>query len=179
MPQLDHVSGLNKRFGQLEQDLTKIEVGRGRLIDAVEAGSFTPQQIAAKVATLRSKEERIKNEMNQLAESVGCTPSKEDIQAVAKAAAEAFKKRRYSAAKRWQIRMKVEDDFAGMTWNDKRSLIESVFNPEFDAAVDGRRPGIYVSPIDGQIHHRRKKWGITLRGMAIGDRQCVTQMLSC
>lgn len=179
MPDSDEVNELGERFQKLQKDLDKLDAANQRLVDAVADGTFSKEQIAKKSAALVAKQTELQEEMREIAESLGCKPSKKDIQAVAKVAAAAFKKRRYSAAKKWQIRNKVGDDFAGMTWKDKRDLIESVFSRDTDTKIDGRQPGIYVAPIDGQIAHRRKKWRIMLRGLAIGDRQCVTQLLSC
>ncbi len=59
--------------------------------------------------------------------------------------------------------MREANNFEQMTWEDKRALIELVFN---GTAPDGRPMGIYVSPINGQKNHRQKQWAFIIRGFA-------------
>jgi hypothetical protein len=52
-------------------------------------------------------------------------------------------------------------DLEGMSYEDRRALVEAVFG---GTAMDGSRLGVYIESIDGEEKRRRKKYRFTIRG---------------
>ena len=106
-------------------------------------------------------------------------PSLETIVEVAQRAMEALNKRKMSPARKRAIIKGTLDDFEGMTWQDSRELVEMVFDPMKAAGMfNGKRPGVYVSPIEGQEAYKQKQWRFEVYGVAFDGNTSVTNYLS-
>ncbi len=163
-----------KKIQRLNSELAGIKKARDSILNLIEKGSLTEEQAEAKLAGLQDREELLTTELDQVLVSIENVPTPEDIKATAEEVVRRFSKPKVSARKR--LRIREANQFDKMTWEDKRGLIELVFEGTFS---DGRPMGIYIEPIEGQENHRQKKWAFTIRGIApVNGDQCVTQCVS-
>lgn len=163
-----------KKIQRLNSDLKSIKKARDSILNLIEKGSLTEEQAETKLAGLQEREELLTTELDRVLTSIENVPTPEDIKATAEEVVRRFAKPKVSARKRLKIR--EANQFDQMTWEDKRGLIELVFN---GTCPDGYPMGIYIEPIKGQENYRQKKWAFTIRGIApANDDQCVTQCAS-
>src|SRR5262249_41122870 len=93
-------------------------------------------------------------------EALKNTMTPEQIEAAAGRVHKAFK--RVNMGKLFAAKFKLNSDFAGMSWEDQRGLMEHVFGGK---TADGRRMGIYVSPAVGAWGKRQ--WHYKMLGRLV------------
>jgi hypothetical protein len=161
-------------------ELQRIDDGRRRLMDLVFEGRIEKSEADTKIDEANSRRNLVRQELDNICRELGVQPTDEGIKEAASELMKAIRQARTNAAARRADAKSVLDDFDGMTWDDARALVERLFDPtDASAMLDGRKPGAYVSPIEGQANHKRKIWAVTIRGLARGERGCVTQSTPC
>lgn len=179
MPDNERITELQENHERWMEELAKVEKARDRVIDLVADDAITKPQAKTKLETIDAKEARVRAELDQINEELGVRPSQETIAEVAQRAMEALSKRKMSPARRRAIIKGTLDDFEGMSWQDSRELIEMVFDPMKAAGqFNGKRPGVYVSPLEGQEAYKQKKWRFEVYGVAFDGSTSVTEYLS-
>tara|TARA_R110001592_G_scaffold8400_4_gene46009 strand:+ start:3478 stop:4626 length:1149 start_codon:yes stop_codon:yes gene_type:complete len=173
-PDLKRQKECLKKIQRLNSDLAGIKKARNSILNLIEKGSLTEEQAETKLAGLQDREYLITAELERVLVSIENIPNPEDIKATAEEVARRFSRPKLSARRHLKIR--EANQFDQMTWEDKRGLIELVFDGTFS---DGRPMGIYIKPIEGQENHRQKIWAFTIRGIApVNGDECVTQCVS-
>ena len=171
-PNRDKIKERLRRIQKLDSDLVGVERSRNSILTLVERDSISLEQAQKKLDEIKQRGELLIAERDQIASSLDDVPTSERIKAVARTVAKQFRGRRYGSAKRRALQREA-NQFENMTWEDKRSLVELVFEGMTD---DGRPLGVYISPLEGQIAHRSKRWAFTIRGVTPAEElQCVTQ----
>jgi DNA invertase Pin-like site-specific DNA recombinase len=176
-PNREKIKKYRKRLDRQKSELKKVRRARNMILNLIERETLTETQAEQKLNDLKHRESKLTEEMDRLAASLEKDPSPEHIQAAANKVARKFKRRFSSARLRIAMR-KADTDFAAMTGDEKRALVEHVFD---GIIVDGRPAGVYVETNAGQAARRRKRWDFTLHGhAAIDGLECVTQsVLHC
>ncbi|QDT76024.1 recombinase family protein [Lacipirellula limnantheis] len=178
MPDNERIIELQENHERWTLELAKVEKARDRVIDLVADDAITKEQAKQKLTSIDAKEARIRSELDQINEELGVRPSQETIEEVAQRAMEALNKRKLSATSRRAIIKGTLHDFDGMSWQDSRELVEMVFDPmKSEGLFSGKRPGVYVSPVEGQEDYKSKQWRFEIYGVAF-DATCVTDSTS-
>lgn len=170
-PNKDKIIECRKRIEKLKADLNGVQRSRNSILTLIERDTLTLDQAEKKLMEIQERENLLNDELEQIAASIENVPTPDHIKATAKEVVKRFANPKVSAKKR--VKMKDESNIENMTWDDKRALIELVFN---GTTIDGCPMGVYVSPIEGQENNRQKQWAFTIRGMAPANSDnCVTQ----
>ena len=173
-PNLKKVQECRQKMQRINMDLSSVNRSRNSILTLIERESLTLEQAETKLAELQEREDLLTTELDRMAASIENVPTPKQIKTTAEEVVKQFTKLKVSARRR--LKIKEANQFDQMTWEDKRGLIELVFD---GTCSDGRPMGIYIDPIDGQENYRQKKWAFTIRGIAPVDRQqCVTQCVS-
>jgi DNA invertase Pin-like site-specific DNA recombinase len=150
-----------KRLERIAQDLAKIETARDRILGFVVRGTITDRQAEKQLNELTDREHRLQEEVEQLSQQVECVPTANAIAASVQDLTKQFR-RRVSAKPRLVAR-----SFDLMTWEDKRSLAQTVFAGKLP---DGRRMGIYIDRLEGQQGKHHRKWNFRILGQLIDEQ---------
>lgn len=174
-PNLDKIREFQRRQEHIEESLAKIRAGRDKILGLIVKGAITEEQAEKQLDELRQLEAKHQEEALRLHDSLANVPNPTAIKAVSERVAASFKKYRLPNAKLVARLRHVDRSFEEMTWEDKRALAETVFS---GYTPDGRPNGVYIETIDGQSHHRHKRWLFTLHGNVVdGDRLVVPSPL--
>lgn len=160
-PDHEKIQACREQLAKLEDDLVSVQKSRSRILNLIGRDSITEDQAADQLEELNRRETVLTEKVEQLAAMLGHAPTPESIKETAEEVARRFKRPRVSA-RRWIVRRDA-NVWERMTWEDKRALIELVFD---GLSADGKPMGVYIEQIEGQTHYRQKKWAFTLRGIA-------------
>jgi DNA invertase Pin-like site-specific DNA recombinase len=151
---------------RIEAELLKVAAARDTFLRLITKGTITGAQADNELGELRQKDERLTAELARLDAGLENVPTKEQLQAVAERVAAAVSGRRRTNARLCARTSEINTDFAGMAWEEKRSLAEMVFGGK---TPDGKRMGIYIQWADGQESRRRKTWLYRVLGRLIDE----------
>ncbi|NLF73140.1 MAG: recombinase family protein [Candidatus Anammoximicrobium sp.] len=166
-PNLHKLNELRRRSDRLLEQIEKINRGRDRILKLISNELVTEEQAQSQLQEMNLREATLRDEAQQINAQLGRQPTPDAIKDLAENATEIFRKR--VDARPWA----ASRDWDGMTWDDKRALIQTVFD---GTTPDGRPCGVYIDPINGQVDHRRKRWAFELIGHPMVDGEwCVTQ----
>ena len=149
------------RLQRLDAELAKIRNGRADILKLVGDGGCTKQEAAKKLEQLKQRETNLAGEAERLQVSLENVLDAQQIKVTAEQCATLFngQKIRCGSAKLWAKTSKANDDLEGMSWDDKRALVEMVFSGK---TTEGKRMGIYIDRLDGQ-----RAWKFAIRGHLI------------
>lgn len=160
-----------KHRQRLQDELTKIEKARNRVLTLIEKDVISDGQAEEKLLALKAREEKARRELDQLMASTVGLPDAATVRQVALHVVEVCGS------------IIVEDDegneyaggnsvgsFIGMSAADKRKLIEMAFS---GVLPDGRRAGVYIRTVEGGSHNARK-FSYVLRGQLIDAAKTAT-----
>lgn len=139
IPNREQVEKARERLQEIATELLKIKPQRDKIISRMLNETLTEEQADEHLLKLKRREALLSDEQERLKEQVASIPDRDILDAVAGRVAEHFQKRQ--SAKLWAARQ-AEHDFDEMTWEDKRSLLETVFS---ESLPDGGRMGVYVT----------------------------------
>ena len=185
VPNKKKMAEFTKRKERIEAELAKKEQAENRVLDLVEKDRISQAKAEKRLDKMDAEKAALQDELDQLASVTSDLPSKGLVGQVIESVTghKLFFKtskrrgnRRYTDAKLIAKQQIANERFERMTRDDKRALVEKVFNGR---RSDGLPCGVYLKPIDGQQHHRRMQWAFKLHGLTpIDGIQCVTQPLS-
>lgn len=161
VPNLEKIKEFRERHDRLNDELAKVERSRNTILKLITREKLSEQQAEEQLDELNQRESNLSEQMHALADSLDNSPSPEQIKATADEVVRRFTK--VSTARRRAVARAAQTDFDAMTWDDKRALVEMVFNGR---TPEGRPFGIYVESIEGQKKRRRKQWAFQLIGIA-------------
>lgn len=164
------IQKLSTRYDRLIDQINKVEKGKSKILDLIVKELITESEADEKLQELKEQKAELDLQAIYINSQLGNRPTKEAIKELSAVASNVFRKR-VSA-----LPTAMKDDKEGMSWDDKRKLVEMVFN---GVGADGRPHGVYIHAIEGQQMHRRKKWRLELHGHPFIDGdECVTQYAS-
>jgi DNA invertase Pin-like site-specific DNA recombinase len=189
--------GLTKRKGKLDADLAKLQRSRDSILNLVADGALTHDQAKAKLASIKEREELLREERDLLAEQLVHLPDEQTLRRYVEriktesgftiAVRDEGGKLHSASGKCFdnyfvrdedgKVHAAKPEDVAGfldamMGKDDRRHLIDAVFSRPM---TDGKPAGIYVSPPGGaarSAHARNnsRKWVFTIKGMLEFER---------
>jgi DNA invertase Pin-like site-specific DNA recombinase len=165
VPNQAKVEAERERHGRLTLDLGKIDSQRQRVVDAIADGRLTAEQSRKKLDNLAAQETALEEELKRIAGTLANVPTAEEV----KKAAEQIKDKvhKYANKRRGDAvlaaaRDAANHDIDGMTWEERRALVQMVFGGK---TADGRRLGVYVSwPETPAAKGRPKEWNYRIEG---------------
>jgi hypothetical protein len=166
MPDQTEVSDLHGRKERLDADLRKVKEAKKRIIDSIAAGVISNEDAKAKNTELKEREDYLIEQADALSKQLESMPTAEQIQATGERLASKFH------TLDWFTTSTLNSDFAGMTYEDKRALVEMVFGGR---TADGTKMGVWVSWVDGERDRKRgKRWRYRIVGHLAFDREGLT-----
>ncbi len=129
IPDRKRIGELRERKSFLESQLSKIETGKNRLIDSIEKGLITDDEVARKMKEIRAKEASVKSEIEAIEPQLSDVPTEEEIKGKAKMIQRIL----------GQI-YRTPSRLAKMSFDEKRKLVSSFFSGKDS---QGRRMGVY------------------------------------
>lgn len=165
----DASPGFNKaivyreRAARIQAELDEVTTGRDRILKLIVKGTITEPQAEGQLRELSEREKPLADELARLLGELDNAPTPEDVRAAEEQTVAAFADH-IPSAKLWAKSAGLNDDLAGMTWEDKRKLLEMVFGGK---TSEGGRMGVYVRWLEGQRERRRKRWGYQINGHLI------------
>jgi site-specific DNA recombinase len=162
-PNLDKLNEYRERVGRLEGQLAEVEASRQRVIRLVSRGSATEEQADKELAELRDREASLKDELNRLNSQLTNAPSPEEVKRLAEQVGMRFR------TKMWAVKGTLNHDLAGMSWEDKRALVQTVFAGK---TADSKRMGVYVERLSeqGQGWKRKQTWRFRILGRVVVEQ---------
>jgi site-specific DNA recombinase len=160
-PNRAEIDRARKRLESIDMEQAKITKGRDRIIGLVAKGTITDEQADGQLKTLNEREVALAEEADRLQKQLGSTLSP----AVrSRLASHVVAKRRRAGS--WQRdTIRAAQDPEQMTWEQKRMLVEDVFGGK---TPDGRRMGIYVTPVDAHPNMKNRRWKYEICGQIDG-----------
>ena len=145
IPDLKESEALLLTVSQAEKALAKIERAKDNLLSQVEQGNLVGDDLKNRMAKLKESESRLLSALDSAKQKMQSIPTKE---AIAKKSV-------------WLMRLtkdilKSEGHLAEMSFDDKRKLLQAVFDGK-DA--DGKRLGVYISK------NKKGDWIYTIKGI--------------
>jgi len=141
VPNLDAHRQIQQRISKLDGLIQQTDQGRQRILRLVESGEVDHAETKDLLKANREKQERYQTERDELAGKVSTLPTVNQIKETARRVASRFK-RPTKAEMRVSLAAEADhDDFVAMTWDDKRELLELVFD---GTSVEGKRAAVYL-----------------------------------
>jgi DNA invertase Pin-like site-specific DNA recombinase len=162
VPDLDKVEESRQRLTGLEAELKRIEVRQDRVLDQIADGLLTKEAIERKATKLRDEERSVRGEIGQIKAALANVPTREEVEQVAQKVVRAFRLH-VDLRRQYEIQT-INADLAGMSFADKRKLIELVLCGKTPA---GERMGVYVTRGDDQHGKAHQTWTLKLVGRLV------------
>ncbi len=141
LPDIEKAKECQEGRKRVLERIAKIGKGRDKILGLITEGILTDTQAKKKLKDLNSQELAAREELEHLETFLSNRPTEEQVRAVAKSA----RRRVPKAFVQRNARINVaNEDFSAMSWEDKRALVESVFDGK---TKDGERMGVYVWPM--------------------------------
>lgn len=141
-----------KRRKWLEEELTKIDKARDRVLSLVEKDVITDDQAEKKLGEMKEREGLLRGELETLKAALQEMPDEEELKLFVERTRESVIV--YDQSGEQQPGGSGLGTLLSMTWEEKRALVEAVFG---SSTPDGKPGGVYVTPIPGARRGRRKK----------------------
>jgi len=134
-PDLEKMESLRKQKVQFENELKKVLQQKDRLIDLIADGQIPKHDVKIKFDEIKQREVLLVAEIENISHQTNNTMSKEEINITAKSLALLMKK--------WAVKgyYKTHDAYKKMTFEEKRRLLEKIFNGH---DPEGRKLGVYL-----------------------------------
>jgi DNA invertase Pin-like site-specific DNA recombinase len=156
-PNRDEIAQIRKQLERVEAEQVKIKSGRERILAFITKGTITDEQAEGQLSALNKREVALADEADRLQQRLVGTLSPADRKRLA---GHVVAKRQRAGSRRRDTTRRVQNP-EQMTWEQKRLLVEDVFG---GTTPDGRRMGIYVTPIDTDRNQKRRRWAYEIRG---------------
>jgi site-specific DNA recombinase len=164
---------LLKERRRLEGELGKVTRGRDRIVGLIVRDSLTDEQAEEQLAELKEREEALREQLERLGEQLVSVAAVGDLQAyVWRPNGEVCPVEEYRGGDGYFQLQDAEGEqlnggndlgtLLGMSWEDKRRLVEGVFGGA--PMPDGKPAGVYVRQDGKGVAHRPKNWIYTIRG---------------
>lgn len=168
-PNLEELNEHRERLKRLEGHLAQIGNARVSILKFISKGSISEADAEKQLEELKAKEDRHLAEVHRVQESIEKAPSAESIREFAKSIASHVNssskrstERRYTKAVETARLKSINRDFSSMTWDQKRSLITTIFN---GTQLDGKPMGVFVKWSEDKASNKR--WTYTINGNLI------------
>lgn len=158
-PNRERIQENRKRLERLIVDLAKLERGVDQILDMIADGRITETRATRKLDEFSTRRDTLQGQIEQLNESFANVPSKEAIELVVDRTSAAFGEPLYASPKLAARKRIANRRFDKMTWEEKRTLIETVFG---GMTTDGTRMGVRVVRVGGE-----QKWKYEIQGHLI------------
>jgi DNA invertase Pin-like site-specific DNA recombinase len=162
-PDHDEQEENRKRQVTLRADLDEVRRARARVLRHVSKGDVSEEDASGELRAVKEREDALKGQLEALERVLADAPDPEEVERAAREIGERFR-----ATKRH-----ANSDLAGMSWQDRRSLVQMVFAGRSvgDGSLGpaGERRGVYVRRVEGQRPHRRQQWNFRLVGRVAVD----------
>ena len=156
-PNKAEIDKARKRLAAIEAEQAKIKSGRERILAYIAKGIITDEQAEKRLTAIKNEETILAEESDRLQQRLAGALSPEDRKHLADQVV--VVRRRAGSDRRDVIR--AAQDPEKMTWEQKRTLVQDVFG---DKTPDGKRMGIYISPIDTEPNQKNRRWRYEIRG---------------
>jgi DNA invertase Pin-like site-specific DNA recombinase len=143
---------------RLTAEAERLAAAKQRVVRLISKGTLTEDEADAELKKLRAGEAEVRKELDALAPLLEDLPDPAEVKKLAGRVA--------GGMRRWAREFKINNDFAGMTWDERRALCQTVFGGK---TRDGRRLGVYVTWDDSgptQAHVQRP-WRYRILGRLI------------
>jgi DNA invertase Pin-like site-specific DNA recombinase len=183
MPNQDEMRENEERLARLTGELEKVKRDRNKVIDLyADQDDYTKEEASDKLDKLRERENRLREQIEQLESARSHSPNHEEVKRFSHAFSHAFgkryKKRKHSQKHRtWaNYRLIAEKDHANsvlsemtedgkvelMAWDDRLELVEMVLSGKLP---DGKRMGVYITcPEDQRRLQHNKSFRFEIKG---------------
>jgi site-specific DNA recombinase len=135
VPNLEKINTIRERIGRIDDEVANIAKGRDRLIARVVKGTVDEEEADRQLDKSKERRDRLQEERNRLAGGVEGIPEPGEIKRKSKQVSDSIN------ALIGKHAHTVNRDFLGMSYEDKRALVEMVFSGN---TPDGKRFGVYV-----------------------------------
>jgi hypothetical protein len=159
-PICDKAEQYQKQVEDMTQRLKDVENSRQFILRMVAKGTVTEEQAERQLVTLKEDENIYTREKHSAMAALETMLTPEQVKQVAEGFTSAFKKA--NSKKKWLTEFKLNGDLPGMTFDDKRALLEMVFNGR---TMDGKPMGVYVFPREGK--KTNMQWSFRIVGRLI------------
>jgi hypothetical protein len=181
IPNQGEIAELREQQARVEKLLEKVESSKKRALDSYVEELISKAEFKSKRAELDEQEPKHRDKLRKIASQLENVPDKGYVENVSKELVEQLEKALFPTRKSVRGRMVpqlIEDKKGGldcrlymrvtqpddrldlMTWDDKRALIERLFD---GVTPDGEKAGIYVrwsKRDNGSV-----RWGFSIRGI--------------
>jgi hypothetical protein len=123
-------------------------------------GVITEEQADKQLREISDREVLLQHELDVRNRELANTPTATEVKEAADRVATAFKK--VNLAKMWATSFRLNNDLGGMSWEDRRALMQMVFSGK---TPDGRRMGVYMAPAQGS--RTKRQWSFRILGRLI------------
>lgn len=167
IPNRDQIEEMQYRLRRVTEGLDEVSASRDRVVRFISRGTISEDQAEKELGELRAREEALKAELGSLHSTLGGMPTAEEVKALAEKASRAFG-HRYSDAGLIARKNVANGDFAKMSWEEARRLVQMVFA---GTTPTGERFGVRVELPPGQGHtgRRRRIWRFHIRGRLVDE----------
>ncbi len=156
-PNRAEIDQARKRLERIEADQESINKGKVRIINSIYKGIITDKDADSQIKTINERMLALTEESYRIHQRLAGSLSPSDRERLAKQVVTARKR---DGSRRRDIIRGAEDP-EKMTYKQKRMLVEDVFNGK---TSDGRRMGVYVTPIDTEPNMKHKRFRYEIRG---------------
>lgn len=147
------------RLASLNEDLTKLERSRQRILDLVVKGTISQTSADSQLQKLKEREQKLGGEAAKFTAELAHIPSPDSVKNAGMMIAGQF--RRYTNAKAIATKQLANSVFEEMSNAEKRKLCQMVFS---GTTPDGKRMGIWIS-----WSNEGKAWRYEIHGQLLSQ----------
>ncbi len=159
IPNMFQIKIDEKRLQQLDKELGKVKRSRDTILNLITDEQLNQEQASKKLSELKLREKVLSEEIDRLLDNRDTRPDPTKIKNIAKKVSIRFKRHRQTNAKLVARKRDIMHDYESMTWEEKRTLVESVFNGKTES---GKRMGVFI-----KFNKDAKNYSFTIRGHLI------------
>ncbi|OQA02412.1 MAG: hypothetical protein BWY69_01130 [Planctomycetes bacterium ADurb.Bin401] len=138
-PNLEKIKEAQKRITILEDELSKIKLGRDKILRFISSGTITENNAENELARLNQKESKTIADIQQLNDNISNYPTPSKIAEMAKKVPSKMRKHLLTGqVSKW---VAANKPYEKMTHEEKTSLLKLVFSGKMS---DGKRMGVYI-----------------------------------
>jgi site-specific DNA recombinase len=179
-PNMEEVEELRKRQDRLTRDLKSVKSEKERLVDFMVRGVIVEDEGVKKMQALRERGDKLQKEVEAVNAQLDAMITPEQVREVARTISARFvdpDDPLYFDMGKWADEREREEeqgrinrDLAGMSFGDRRGLIELVFD---GTDPSGRKRGVYVARVPGRERCWRQQYRYEIVGRLVA-REGVT-----
>jgi DNA invertase Pin-like site-specific DNA recombinase len=163
-PNIETVSAYRERQVRLQDGLAKNKEARAKVLRLLKRELLPEDEAEKELSAIKELEHRQRQELDRILDELQNVATPESIQAAAEMASASFRK--YADIDLAMAKRRANRSLDAMSWEDRRALVELVFAGQM---TDGKRMGVYIEWMEGQVARRRKQWKFTMNGHLIHD----------